>query len=200
MSYSESHSEKADLRREIRLYLKTAADTIKAKSQIVRSRLITMDSFRHAQQSERLMSFVSMPLEIDTMPFFTGNSMIVPCCEAGEIVPVRIQSLDELEPTGTMKILEPKLPLRRDVSRQVLPEQIDVVLVPGLAFDHFGNRLGHGKGYYDRFLRRLPTDVLTIGLALDSMLRDQIPHDEKDCPVKMVVTECRILPETPKFL
>jgi 5-formyltetrahydrofolate cyclo-ligase len=185
--------EKAALRQEIRLYLKKAVATFKEKSALIRDRLMTIDTVRHALQIERLMSFVSMPSEVDTIPLFTDRSMIVPYCEADEIVPVRILSLNELEPSGNMKILEPKPALRQDISRRVLPEQIDVVLVPGLAFDHFGNRLGRGKGYYDRFLHHLSADVLTIGLAFEGMIRDQIPYDANDCPVKMVVTENRIV-------
>lgn len=180
------------LRREIRAYLEREAETIPAKSQQVRDHLMTTETFRHALQSERLMSFVSSHLEIDTMPFFVGRSMIVPCCEAGEIVPMRIRSPDELEP-ARLKILEPTLFVRQDISRRMLPEQIDVVLVPGLAFDRVGNRLGRGKGYYDRFLRRLPADVLTIGLALEGMIREKIPCNEDDYPVKMVVTESEII-------
>jgi len=187
------HSDKASLRQEIRLYLEKIADTIEAKSRLICDHLTTINAFRHARYCERLMSFVSMPLEVDVMPLFTDNSMIVPCCEANEIVPIRIRSLDELELSGSMKMLVPKVSVRQDVSRQVLPEQIDVVLVPGLAFDRFGNRLGRGKGYYDRFLRRLPSSVLSIGLAFDGMIRDLIPLDENDCLVKMVVTEREIV-------
>jgi len=183
------HAEKAALRREMRLYLEKIADSVKAKSLLIRNRLMAMDVFRQARQSKQLMSFVSMPLEVETTPFFANYSMIVPCCEANEIVPIRILSLDELETSDDMNILEPKLSVRQDASRKVLPEQIDVVLVPGLAFDRLGNRLGRGKGCYDRFLRRLPANVLTIGLAFDGMIRDQIPFDENDYPVKMVVTE-----------
>jgi 5-formyltetrahydrofolate cyclo-ligase len=182
-------TDKTTLRQKIRLLLNGAVDTLQAKSLLICDRLMSIDTFRYARQNGRLMSFVSMSMEIDTVPLFSGNSMIVPCCEANEIVPIRILSLDELEPSGNLKILEPKLTIRQDASRRVLPEQIDVVLVPGLAFDRFGNRLGRGKGYYDRFLRRLSDDVLTIGLALDVMVRELIPHDDNDCPVKMVVTE-----------
>ena len=183
------HAEKAALRQEMCLYLKQVADTIQQKSALIRERLMTLDAFRYALQNERLMSFVSMPSEVDLLPFFVDRSMILPYCEADEIVPVRILSLDELEPSDTMKILEPKLSVRHDVSRRILPDQIDVVLVPGLAFDCFGNRLGRGKGYYDRFLRRLSADVLTVGLAFEGMIRNTIPCDENDCPVKMVITE-----------
>jgi len=181
--------DKADLRREMYLYLEKIANAVETKSRLIRNRLMTIDAFRRAQQSERLMSFVSMSLEVDTVPLFADCSMIVPYCEASEIVPIRIRSLDELEPSGSMKVLEPKLSVQQNGARQVLPEQIDVVLVPGLAFDRLGNRLGRGRGYYDRFLRRLPASVLTIGLAFDGMIREQIPHDENDHPVKMVVTE-----------
>ena len=184
--------EKIDLRREMRLYLKTIADTVEAKSRLIRERLTTINAFRQAQQSGRLMSFLSMPLEVDTLPFFAEGSPIVPCCEVSEIVPIRIFSLDELEPSNSLGILEPKLSVRQDGSRQVSLTQIDVVLVPGLAFDRFGNRLGRGKGCYDRFLRCLRSDTLTIGLAFDGMIHDQIPHDENDHPVKMVVTESQM--------
>ena len=183
---------KTALRQEIRSDLTKIADTVETKSRLIRDRLMTMVVFRHALQSERLMSFVSMPLEADTTPFFAEHSMIVPCCEAEEIVPMRILSLDELEPTSRINILEPKVSIRQDVSRRVPLEQIDVVLVPGLAFDRFGNRLGRGKGYYDRFLRRLSAEVLTIGLAFDGTIRDQIPCDENDCPVNVVVTDSNL--------
>ena len=186
-------SEKAVLRQEIRLYLERIADTIKPTSRLIHNRLMTIDAVRFALQSERLMSFVSMPLEVDTLPLFSERSMIVPFCGKEDIIPVRILSLDELEPTGRMKILEPGLTIRQDVSRQVLPEQIDVVLVPGLAFDRLGNRLGRGKGYYDRFLRRLSPSTLTIGLAFDGTIRNQIPCGENDHPVKMIVTESAVL-------
>jgi len=181
--------DKADLRREMRAYLETIADTVEARSRLVCDRLMTIDAVRQAQQSESLMCFVSMPLEVDTLPLFRDRSMIVPYCEANEIVPMRILSLNELEPSGNLKLLEPKLSVRQDATRHVLLTRIDVVLVPGLAFDRSGNRLGRGKGYYDRFLRRLPADVLTIGLAFDGMVREWIPHSENDYPVKMVVTE-----------
>lgn len=186
-------SEKDGLRREMRLYLQKAADSIKASSPVILDRLKAMEHFRHAWLSERLMSFVGMPLEIDTRPLFVGRTMIVPYCEADEIVPIRIQSLDELETSGTLKILEPKLTIRQNATRAVSPEHIDVVLVPGLAFDNAGNRLGRGKGYYDRFLRRLLPSTLTIGLALEAMVRDTIPHNESDYPVHFVVTENRVI-------
>ena len=188
---------KSTLRQEIRASLEREAGTIEAKSRLIRDRLMTIEAFRLALQSGRLMTFVSSQWEIETTPLFTGRALIVPYCDADAIVPMRVISLDELAPAGRLKILEPKLFVRQDISRQVLPEQIDVVLVPGLAFDRTGNRLGRGKGYYDRFLRRLSPDVLTIGLALDAMIREKIPCDENDHPVNIVVTESEIIETAP---
>ena len=190
--YSSLHCAKNVLRQEIRVYLESIADTIQGKSRLICNRLMAIDAFRLAWQSQRLMSFVSMPLEVNTIPLFEKYSMIVPYCEAEEIVPTRILSLDELEPSGSMKILEPKFVVHQNDSRRILPEQIAVVLVPGLAFDRLGNRLGRGKGYYDRFLRRLPENILTIGLTFGGTLREQIPYGEQDCPVKLVITESAI--------
>ena len=182
---------KINLRQEIRSYLESIADSVEEKSRLIFERLMGINAFQQAQLTKRLMGFVSMPLEVNTSPILGNDSVIVPFCRANEIVPIRICSLDELELSGSIKIWIPKLSVRLDTARQVRLEQIDVVLVPGLAFDRFGNRLGRGRGYYDRFLRRLPANVLTIGLAFDGMIREQVFHDAHDQPVKMVVTESR---------
>jgi 5-formyltetrahydrofolate cyclo-ligase len=73
---------------------------------------------------------------------------------------------------------------------------IDVMLVPGLAFDAAGRRLGHGGGYYDgagRELRERPSAGVMIGLAYDFQIVDQCPVDENDVAVDLVVTEKRVL-------
>lgn len=71
---------------------------------------------------------------------------------------------------------------------------IDVVIVPLLAADIRGNRIGHGKGYYDAFLAG--TSARTIGLAMDSVVFDSIPTEPHDVPLSMIVTEARILKRT----
>jgi len=65
----------------------------------------------------------------------------------------------------------------------------DIVVVPGVAFDRRGNRLGHGFGYYDRFLGRLSARVLRIGLACARQLVPEVPVDAWDIPVHALVTE-----------
>jgi 5-formyltetrahydrofolate cyclo-ligase len=75
---------------------------------------------------------------------------------------------------------------------QVAPEQVDLVLVPGLAFDMRGYRLGYGKGFYDRLLPRLRR-ASSAGMAFELSLLPEVPSEEHDIPVQRVVTEKRVL-------
>jgi len=74
----------------------------------------------------------------------------------------------------------------------VRPEVIDVILVPGLAFDVCGYRLGYGKGFYDTYLPRLSKNTLIIGLSHDETMLKSIPRDEHDVRVDLVVTPTAI--------
>jgi len=87
--------------------------------------------------------------------------------------------------TGPYGIEEPSNP------EGVEPRQSgwDIVVIPGLAFDRRGNRLGHGFGYYDRFLGGLPESVPRVGLAWASQRIPEVPVDAWDVPVHALVTE-----------
>jgi 5-formyltetrahydrofolate cyclo-ligase len=87
--------------------------------------------------------------------------------------------------TGPYGILEPSNPAG------VEPRMSgwDIIVVPGLAFDRRGNRLGRGFGYYDRFLGGLPESVPRVGLAFSSQLVREVPVDALDVPVHALVTE-----------
>ncbi|MFV1971461.1 MAG: 5-formyltetrahydrofolate cyclo-ligase [Acidimicrobiia bacterium] len=74
-------------------------------------------------------------------------------------------------------------------SRDVPLDEIDAVLVPGLAFDRQGNRLGRGRGYYDELLDRLPAGVIRIGITVDELLVDCVPTEVHDRRVAWVATE-----------
>jgi 5-formyltetrahydrofolate cyclo-ligase len=68
------------------------------------------------------------------------------------------------------------------------PLEIDMVLVPALAFDRSGYRLGYGGGYYDRFLPRCRPDALTAGVGFDWQVLDSVPHEPHDIPLKALIT------------
>ena len=72
---------------------------------------------------------------------------------------------------------------------EVPPEDLDVVLVPGLAFDERGQRLGYGRGYYDRLLPRLRPDAAAVGVAPEALVVPALPAEEHDARVTHLVTE-----------
>jgi 5-formyltetrahydrofolate cyclo-ligase len=83
-----------------------------------------------------------------------------------------------------------------ETSREIAVADIDVMLVPGLAFDAAGRRLGMGGGYYDEAGRRLRADGgrgLMVGFAYDFQIVDRCPSDENDVAVDFVVTDQRVL-------
>ena len=79
--------------------------------------------------------------------------------------------------------------VREPAGRVVDPEVVDIAVVPGLAFDPRGGRLGGGGGHYDRLLQRLPDRTVRIGVAFACQLVPRIPLEPHDEPVHLVVTE-----------
>ena len=86
---------------------------------------------------------------------------------------------------GAFGIREPK----EGDCNLVPADTIDLVVVPGLAFDPQGGRIGYGKGYYDRLLKHLKPHIPRIALAFDFQIYDAVPQDESDAPVNLIITE-----------
>jgi 5-formyltetrahydrofolate cyclo-ligase len=108
-----------------------------------------------------------------------------------EVQLFRLEAISELVP-GTFGILEPTAELRELPPRQVLPSQIDLALVPGVVFDRQGNRLGYGRGFYDRLLRQLPREVLRVGLAFECQVVEELPVEPHDERMDWLVTEAGV--------
>lgn len=141
------------------------------------------------------MSYVNMGYEVKTIEIIEsllkdGKKVTVPMCitKTTDLVASQIFSLDELQPS-IFGLLEPK----KEFVRPTPPRDIEIVLVPGLAFDRIGNRLGYGKGYYDRFLKKLTPNVLKIGLGYNFQVIKRIPVDHFDIPLDIIITEKEII-------
>ena len=96
--------------------------------------------------------------------------------------PSQLLSFDELEP-GYYGILTPK----KEFIRYIDPKEIDLIIVPGAAFDRQGYRVGFGGGYYDRFLTDL--NCMKISIAFGLQIVDKVPREGHDLPVDMIITE-----------
>lgn len=127
-----------------------------------------VDTFEMMQQAKKSQKKIGLPRVIN-------KTMFIPC---------QIDNIDNLE-MGPFGIAQPK----NDEQKALEPDQIDLVIVPGVAFDCSNNRLGRGKGYYDRFLKTIPCDVPTIGLAFDFQIVDNLPFlSPYDHPVSRVLS------------
>lgn len=121
----------------------------------------------------------------------TGKKIIVPYCVDGELELFHLESMDELE-TGMYRILEPKAELRTVASKKVQPEDLDLIMVPGVAFDKNGGRTGHGKGYYDKLLEHAKPETPLVGIAFECQLFPEIPCGDHDIYMDKVVTEAAV--------
>ncbi len=118
----------------------------------------------------------------------SGKRIVVPYCLDGELELFHLESMDELE-LGMYRILEPRADLRSVVAKHLQPTDLDLVMVPGVAFDRRGGRTGHGKGYYDKLLQHARLDAPLVAMSFECQLVDEIPAEEHDVFMDKIVTE-----------
>lgn len=122
----------------------------------------------------------------------SGKKIVVPWCnEAGELELFHLANMDELS-VGMYKILEPKPELRKLPEKVVGPTDLDIVMVPGVAFDRRGARMGHGKGYYDKLLQHARPDCPLIALAFECQFFPEIPTARHDIFMDKIITEAGV--------
>ncbi len=118
----------------------------------------------------------------------SGKRTVIPYCSGEELQLYHLTDLAELSP-GMLGIPEPKASFRSRAENHVVAEQLDLLAVPGLAFDRTGGRIGYGRGYFDRLLLRLRPDAVSVGLAFECQVFDRVPMQPHDVPLSAVVTE-----------
>jgi 5-formyltetrahydrofolate cyclo-ligase len=118
----------------------------------------------------------------------SDKRIVVPYCVDGELELFLLENMDELE-LGMYRILEPKNELRSIAVKRLQPNDLDLVMVPGVAFDRNGGRTGHGKGYYDKLLQHARLDAPLIALAFECQMFEKIPAEGHDIYMDKVVTE-----------
>ena len=143
--------------------------------------------------SHTIMVYMALPAEVQTAAIISvalrqGKRVVVPVVTGADLVVVEYPQQNPQFRRGPLGIMEPS----QDTTL-VADDEIDCVLVPGVGFDRCGARLGFGRGYYDRFLRRLSPTVRYGGLAFHSQIVACIPHMPHDVPMYFVVSEQGIL-------
>jgi len=123
----------------------------------------------------------------------SGKKIVVPYCTvddsgANKLGLWHLTSTDELV-VGTWSILEPPRERWGDPRKEVDPRELDLVMVPGVAFTRDGARMGNGKGYYDRLLDRVRPEAPLIALAYECQLFTDLPVSPHDVYMDKVITE-----------
>jgi len=178
---------KADIReamRKQRAALK--ADWVLTASSRLAERVIALPEFKRATV---MFCFLSLPGEVQTQAIMeaawkAGKRVAVPCSrDDGEYMPAWFTP-DEPLASGRFAVRQPATP------HWAKPDRFDLVLVPGLAFSNKGDRLGHGRGYYDRMLARLGRHLdCKAGLCFAYQMVPVVPVTEHDVGMDLVITE-----------
>ena len=159
------------------------------KSAVVKKKLFELEEFKKAKC---VIFYASMATEVNTHEMIDesikmGKVVGVPAVFKGEKDLIISQIMDRTKQfeNGPYGISQPT----KESVKPIPYDKIDLLLVPGIAFDKNGNRLGRGKGYYDRLLEKLPTPTVTIGLCFDFQVVKSIPKLPHDIPVKMLLSD-----------
>lgn len=140
--------------------------------------------------SRRIGIYAATPGEVDLRSFFDrcttdGKSCYFPRVEGADMAFHQVRAWSELV-SGKYGILAP-----HPSSVVLAPEEFDLLVVPGVAFDRHGHRLGRGKGFYDRYLPRV--GGCHIGACFDSCVVETLPHEPHDARIHLLVTESGVL-------
>ena len=171
-------------KKELRTHIKSikkqySRDSLLEQSKSILSKLENNKSFMEAKT---VMLYSSLPDEVHTHDFLekwrNEKKIILPTVVGDDIIPVELSRETEFA-IGDFNILEPQ--------NQEYTGDYDLIVVPGVAFDKNGNRIGRGKGYYDRFLCN-HLDVYRIGICFDFQLVDEVPTEDNDIKMNDVIS------------
>ena len=169
---------------------------------VINNSAIIADSFlnlTHFNNSKVVMGYMSFRNEVMTDSLIVeilkrDKRVAIPRIEIldngfKDIVAYEVKDIYSQVERGTFGVREPI----KNVAVELNPEDIDLIIIPGVGFDTRGFRIGFGAGYYDRFLKKVRPDCLKVGFAFEMQILEKIPEESHDIPVDMVITEKRII-------
>ncbi len=165
-------------------------EEVRYKSKLIKQRLFSFFLFK---ESFMVSFYCPTKNEVDTTEMIkeaiaSGKKVVVPGIETkkGRMSLCQLDSFDELE-KGTYNILEVPKEKRKEISL----ESIGIVIMPAIVVDIFGNRIGFGKGYYDKLLSKY--ENIKIALVYDYQIKRVIHPDKWDMPVDVIISEKRLI-------
>ena len=185
-------SDKATVRQEV-LTRRSALgpEEVRRKSALIAHNLERLAEYRNATA---VLFYLSKNNEVQTdemisAAYRSGKKVYVPVTGPDELKVSELPGLDIEFDLGPYGIREPAPKFLKFVS----PEALDLVILPGVAFDARGGRIGYGKGYFDRLLGRLAANTVRVGVAYEFQVLETVPQAATDVAVQKIVTENSIL-------
>lgn len=187
-------ADKAQLRLRLRAWrVSLPPEAVAAAGEAVAGRLADLPEYG---QAGTIMAYWSVGNELPTHRLIraalaAGKRVCLPATipEEGRLEPRQVTDPDRELVTGARNI-----PAPAEGAPVIEPGEIDLILVPGMAFDREGRRMGRGFGYYDRFFRNnQPLRAVLVGLAYEQQVLPSVPHDKWDMPLQMIVHESDVV-------
>lgn len=185
------HQQKEELRQRLLEQRKSIPEDIyqKASSQIIQ-KLKQQKEFKSADIIHCYVS-INTRREVDTKGLIkemlsSGKKVVVPVTnfQEGTLTHIRLDSYDNLV-SNKWGVQEP------EDGKEIMPEELELVIVPMVAGDERCNRIGYGEGFYDRFLKQV--NCPKIGLIFERNVLEQVPVEDFDIPLDKILTEDRII-------
>jgi 5-formyltetrahydrofolate cyclo-ligase len=190
--------EKLDPKAAMRRAAYDARNAQENKDEISRVAVESLMRLPEYQAAQTILWYIDCRSELRTRQALpealaSAKRIIVPYCTVDEAGANKLglwwlESFDELI-VGKWKILEPPADRWGDPAKEVQPQQLDLVIVPGVGFSRDGGRMGNGQGYYDRLLEHARKDCPLVGLCYESQLFDDLIVSAHDVYMDKVVTE-----------
>lgn len=159
------------------------------KSSVIIDKLINLEAYKNSR-----VVFIYMDFKNEVITFFLIKQMlsekkrvVIPYTDTINtvIIPSELKSMEDDLALSKFGYYEPIL----EKIVPVKPEEFDLVVVPGVVFDKNLNRVGFGKGYYDRILNKIRTGAQAVAIAYEFQVLDEVPCEEHDIKMDMIITE-----------
>lgn len=176
-----------ELKKALRQTVKARKKALTTEEVLARSAVIfeKVEQLPVFQTAQIILAYWALPGEVQTQDFilkwFQRKTILLPVMDGDNLLLRPFNGIQNMQITNTLGIAEPTGENFTQLDR------IDLVIVPGVAFDRQNNRLGRGKAYYDRLLRQLKT--FRLGVCFQFQLFDQIPVSAHDIPMDLVLTD-----------
>lgn len=173
---------------EIRRLVRSLKKNLPLEEKIRRSMPILqqVEQLKAFADARCVLAYWSMDDEVHTHDFlnrwYERKCMLLPCVEGDDLLLRQYTGPSSLRPGPQFGIPEPVGPLFEQL------DKIEMIVVPGVAFDRKGDRMGRGRGFYDRLLKTTPK-AMKVGVAFDFQMFDEIPMEPFDVPMDVVVSE-----------